>query len=124
MHYQYPPKSEVKIVICLRGRVFDVAVDLRKGSQTFLGWHGEELSEDNNSGMYIPKGFAHGFQALEEHCELLYFHTEYYLPEFEGGVRYDDEAINIQWPRQPKNVSQRDMSHPKIHLTEFGGLEL
>lgn len=122
MHFQCPPKAEIKMVTCLRGSVFDVVIDVRSGSRTFLGWQGIELSKDNHHMIYIPAGFAHGFQALEDECELLYFHTEYYSPDFEDGIRYDDEAVKVAWPLPVTNVSQRDLSHKKILLRKFEGV--
>ena len=111
MHFQYPPKAEIKMVKCLRGSVFDVLIDLRRDSSTFLKWHGEVLSAENMKVMYIPEGFAHGFQTLEENCELLYLHTEVYSHEHEGGVRYNDPAINISWPLEVADISERDQAH-------------
>ena len=84
MHFQYPPKAEAKMVKCMHDSVFDVIIDLRQGSSTFLKWHGEILSAENMKMLYIPEGFAHGFQTLEENCVLLYLHTEFYSPEYEG----------------------------------------
>ena len=86
MHFQHPPHAETKFVSCLRGEVFDVAVDLRNGSPTFLHWHAEILSADNHRTLVIPEGFAHGFQTLSDDCEMLYFHTAAYNPEAEGGL--------------------------------------
>ena len=80
MHFQYPPSSEIKMVSCIKGKVFDVAVDI-SNSDTFLKWHGEILSSDNHKSLIIPEGFAHGFQTLSENCELIYFHTEFYNPK-------------------------------------------
>jgi len=114
MHFQRPPMAEMKIVRCIAGRVFDVAVDLRKGSPTFLEWHGIELAPDRNLAFVIPEGFAHGFQVLEEDAQLLYFHTEYYAPEVEGGLRFDDPRLAIAWPLAPVQLSERDLSHPLI----------
>ncbi|MBW2570183.1 MAG: dTDP-4-dehydrorhamnose 3,5-epimerase [Deltaproteobacteria bacterium] len=111
MHFQYPPKAEVKMVKCLCGSVFDVTIDLKKDSSTFLKWHGEVLSAENMKTIYIPEGFAHGFQTLEENCELLYLHTEFYSPDHEGGVRYDDPKIGIKWPLGITHVSERDQNH-------------
>jgi dTDP-4-dehydrorhamnose 3,5-epimerase len=122
MHFQRPPRSEIKMVTCIRGKVFDVAIDLRHGSSTFLCWQGIELSAQNHQMMYIPEGFAHGFQTLSEDCELLYFHTEFYSPDFEDGIRYDDEAVGVKWPLQVTSVSQRDMDHLKIVGREFEGI--
>ena len=114
MHFQYAPKAEIKMVKCLGGAVFDVIVDLRKLSSTFGKWHGEILSSDNMKMMYIPEGFAHGFQTLEQNSELLYLHTEYYSPEYEGGVRFDDPDLAIDWPLPPAVISERDRSLPLL----------
>lgn len=114
MHFQYPPKAEIKMVKCLCGSVFDVIIDLRKGSPTFLKWHGEILSSENMKMIYIPEWFAHGFQTLEENCELLYLHTEFYSPEDEGGVRFDDPVLNISWPLEVTDISEKDRTHPLL----------
>ena len=114
MHFQCPPMAEIKMVKCLRGSVFDVIIDLRKLSSTFGKWHGEILSSDNMKMMYIPEGFAHGFQTLEQNSELLYLHTEYYSPEYEGGVRFDDPDLAIDWPLPPAVISERDRSLPLL----------
>ncbi|KKK62451.1 hypothetical protein LCGC14_3004180, partial [marine sediment metagenome] len=89
MHFQYPPKAEIKLVKCVVGKVFDVAIDLRKNSPTFLQWHSEILSSKNMKIIYIPEGFAHGFQTLEDNCEILYLHSEFYSGESESGVKYN-----------------------------------
>ena len=121
MHFQYPPKAETKMVKCLHGSVFDVMIDLRQGSSTFFKWHGEILSDQNMKTLFVPEGFAHGFQALEENCELLYLHTEFYSPEHEGGVRYDDPRIEIKWPLQITDVSERDKKH-SLSAEDFKGI--
>ena len=123
MHFQNPPFSENKIVSCTKGEIFDVAIDIRKNSPTFLQWHGQVLSEDNNKSMYIPEGFAHGFQALRDHCEMLYFHTAVYSPESEGALHWNDQLLAIKWPLSVSSVSARDDSHPFIN-SDFNGLEL
>ena len=123
MHFQFQPHAEIKIVRCLRGAVFDVAIDLRADSETFLHWHGEILTPENMHAMYIPEGFAHGFQALESDSELLYCHTAHYAPQCEGAVRYDDPTIGIQWPLPVSDLSQKDQSHPFI-TNNFMGLKL
>ena len=123
MHFQYPPKEEIKMVKCLRGLVFDVIIDLRKGSPTFLKWYGEVLSAENMKMMYIPEGFAHGFQTLEENCELLYLHTEFYSPEHESGVRYNDPKVGIKWPLEATDISERDKNHPLL-AEDFSGIEI
>ena len=123
MHFQYPPAAEAKLIRCLRGRVFDVAVDVRAGSPTFLRWHGVELSERKPLQVFIPEGFAHGFQTLENDCELLYLHSAPYNPESEGGINPSDPLLNIKWPLQVLNMSQRDRERP--FLTEsFEGISV
>ncbi|MGT2489673.1 dTDP-4-dehydrorhamnose 3,5-epimerase family protein [Cupriavidus basilensis] len=121
LHFQSPPHAEMKLVRCIRGRVWDVVLDLRAGSPTFLQWHGEELSAANARMLVIPEGCAHGFQVLEPESELLYLHTASYAPEAEGGVRYDDPAFGIRWPSPVAEVSARDVSHP-ILSTGFSGI--
>jgi dTDP-4-dehydrorhamnose 3,5-epimerase len=114
MHFQLPPFSEIKMVRCIAGSVFDVILDLRKGSPTYLKWFGVELSAANRKMIYIPEGFAHGFQTLQENSELIYHHTNFYTPDIEMGVRYNDEALSIQWPLTVSQISERDKSHPLI----------
>jgi len=121
LHFQYAPKMEIKMIKCIKGAVFDVAVDLRKDSPTFLQWYGEELSPDNMQLIYIPEGFAHGFQSLKKDSELIYLHTEFYSPGYEGGIRYNDPKINIEWPLKPKLVSYRDKNFKLLDDT-FRGL--
>lgn len=123
MHFQYPPHAEMKMIRCLSGRVFDVVVDLRQKSATFLHWHGETLTPENHRMMVIPEGCAHGFQALKENCELLYLHTAFYRKEAEGGVRFDDPAIGITWPKVVADTSEKDSSHPLLS-TDFHGIAL
>ena len=115
MHYQLPPHREIKMVRCIAGAVLDVAIDLREGSETFLHWTSVELTADNQQMIYIPEGFAHGFQALTDNCELLYHHSAFYTPGSEGGIRYDDPVINIQWPLPVTDISDRDSSHPLLN---------
>lgn len=123
LHFQKPPHAETKIIRCLRGRVFDVAVDLRQGSPTFLKWTTVELTPQNHLAFLIPEGFAHGFQVLEEDSELLYLHTAFYSQDAEGGIRFDDQKIGVDWPLAPTDLSARDRSHP--HLTDhFKGIVL
>lgn len=122
MHFQRGPALEAKLIRCLRGRVFDVAVDLRAGSPTFGRWHAVELAEDNDRQVFIPEGFAHGFQALTDGVELLYQHTAAYAPDFEGGVRHDDPALAIAWPLPVSVVSARDRAHPLID-SQFPGVQ-
>lgn len=123
MHFQYPPDAENKVVTCLRGEVLDIALDLRKGSTTFLHWHGEVLSERNQTSLYIPEGFAHGFQALKDDCQLLYLHTGFYNPNSEGGVNALDPRIAIDWPIAISKISKRDGGLSFLD-SEFDGLEV
>jgi dTDP-4-dehydrorhamnose 3,5-epimerase len=122
-HFQYPPHAEMKLVRCLRGRVWDVAVDLRADSPTFLQSHSEELAMDDDQMLVIPEGFAHGFQALEPESELLYLHTEFYHPPSEGGLRHDDPRLAIAWPLPPQDLSPRDLAHPLLG-PDFAGVEI
>lgn len=114
MHFQVHPYREIKMVRCIAGMVYDVIIDLRKDSSSFLHWFGTELSVANKKMLYIPEGFAHGFQCLSDNCELIYHHTEFYTPKAESGIRYDDPLINIQWPLPITEVSERDESHPQL----------
>jgi dTDP-4-dehydrorhamnose 3,5-epimerase len=114
MHFQLPPYREIKMVRCIAGAIFDVIIDLRRDSPTFLQWFGAELSASNRRMLYIPEGFAHGFQTLEPDTELLYHHTEFYTPGAEGGYRYDDPAFSIVWPLPVAVISDRDLAHSLI----------
>ena len=121
MHYQLPPYREIKMVRCIAGAVYDVIIDIRKGSATFLQWFGAELSAANKRMLYIPEGFAHGFQCLTDNCELIYHHTEFYTPNAEGGIRFDDPAVNINWPLPAGILSARDAGHPYL-TDDFKGI--
>jgi len=123
LHFQRPPHAEIKMVSCLRGEIFDVAVDLRRNSATFLHWHGEILSAANRNSLLIPEGYAHGFQALTEDCELIYLHTATYHPETEGALNVADPKLNIAWPVPIHDLSERDRNHPFIN-SEFQGIAL
>lgn len=121
MHFQKEPFGEIKLVRCIAGNVFDVIIDLRKNSPTFLHWFGTELSAQNKRSLYIPEGFAHGFQCLSERCELLYHHSEVYQPDAEAGIRYDDPVVSINWPLPVSVISERDISYPLLS-NEFKGI--
>lgn len=108
LHFQRPPMAEAKLVRCLKGAIFDVIVDLRAGSPTHGQWTSLELDGENRDMVYIPPGFAHGFQTLRPDTELLYFHSQFYSPAHEGGLAHDDPALAIPWPRPPVGVSGRD----------------
>jgi dTDP-4-dehydrorhamnose 3,5-epimerase len=115
MHFQIAPYREIKMVRCIAGAVYDVIIDLRKDSETFLKWFGAELSAENKKMMYIPEGFAHGFQCLSDNCELIYHHTEFYKPGSEGGIRHDDPVIGVHWPLEITTISSRDQAHPYLY---------
>lgn len=114
LHYQAPPAMEAKLVQCVRGRVFDVVVDVREGSPTFLQWHGIELSEGGEHALFIPEGFAHGFQTLSDEAHLLYMHTASWTASAEAGLRHDDPSLAIRWPLPAESVSARDQGHPLV----------
>jgi dTDP-4-dehydrorhamnose 3,5-epimerase len=123
MHFQQSPHAEMKMVSCLRGEVFDVAVDLRKGSPTFLHWHAEILSEKSHRTFCIPEGFAHGFQTLTQDCELIYLHTAAYRPDAEDGVNALDPRLAIAWPMPIAERSARDQQHAML-TSDFLGLSV
>lgn len=114
LHFQHPPHAETKLVSCLKGEIWDVAVDLRRDSSTFLQWYGEILSATNRKSMLIPEGYAHGFQALTEDCELIYLHTAAHHPEAEGALNVADPRLSISWPLPIDDLSERDRNHPFI----------
>jgi dTDP-4-dehydrorhamnose 3,5-epimerase len=121
LHFQYPPHSEGKFVSCIQGEVFDVAVDLRRGSATFLRCHAEVLSAGNHKSLFIPEGFAHGFQTLTADCGMLYFHTAFHEPDAEGALNAQDPALDIRWPLEVTERSARDAAHPLIS-SDFEGV--
>jgi dTDP-4-dehydrorhamnose 3,5-epimerase len=112
MHLQGPPHEETKVVRCARGSIFDVVLDLRPDSPTFLAWHGVELSANNRLGVYIPAGCAHGFQTLEDDCEVTYQISEFYHPECSQAVRWNDRAFGIGWPLPVSVMSAADRAYP------------
>lgn len=112
LHYQMSPKREDKIVQCLNGSIFDVALDLRKDSKTFGQWVGEELTSKNNKMLLVPKGCAHGFQTLTKNCLVEYFVSEYYSPEHERGLRFNDPYFKINWPIKNAHLSEKDGKWP------------
>ncbi|MCR4343412.1 MAG: dTDP-4-dehydrorhamnose 3,5-epimerase, partial [Candidatus Scalindua sp.] len=123
MHFQYKPFAEMKLIRCLKGKVFDVAVDLRKHSSTYLSWYAEILSPENATMFIVPEGCAHGFQVLEPDSELLYLHTAFYNPEYEGGILYDDPAVGIEWPMACSEISDRDKQYALIN-NSFHGIKV
>ena len=123
LHYQLAPFAEAKLVTCIKGEIFDVAVDLRRDSPTYLSWHAEVLSENNHKSFLIPEGFAHGFQTLSDDCELIYLHTAPYSKEHEKGLNYADKKLDINWPLEISEISDRDQTHTMIK-DDFEGIVL
>jgi dTDP-4-dehydrorhamnose 3,5-epimerase len=123
LHFQYPPHAEMKFVSCLRGEIYDVVVDIRRNSPTFLMYYARILSEKNFLSLVVPEGFAHGFQVLSPECEIVYLHTADYEPISEGGINALDKRLSIDWPKTVKNRSERDISHAMLN-ENFIGLEL
>ena len=123
LHYQLPPHSEIKLVSCLRGEIWDVVVDLRRHSSTFLKWHAEVLSAENHRSMLVPEGFAHGFQTLTDDVDMLYFHSTPYAQLAETGVLANDPALGIAWPLPVTDISPRDQGYSLI-TENFRGVSL
>lgn len=112
MHFQRAPDAEMKFIRCIKGSVFDVAVDLREESQTYLHWYGVELSAENMDMFVVPEGFAHGFQALEDDAKIIYLVTSFYTPHSEDGLNHADPQIGIRWPLTITDVSEKDLHYP------------
>jgi dTDP-4-dehydrorhamnose 3,5-epimerase len=123
LHYQRPPRTEIKLVSCIRGQVWDVAVDLRVDSPTFLQWHAEQLSAENGCALLIPEGFAHGFQTLTDDVELIYCHSQAYTADAESGLSSTDPSLGIPWPLKIAELSTRDAGHPLI-TSDFEGVKI
>lgn len=123
LHFQHPPHAETRIISCTAGRVFDVAVDLRQGSPTYLKWYGIELSPEKKNALLIPEGFAHGFQTLEDNCELIYLHTGHYMPDAEDALHACDPALGIDWPLPVQGLSARDEAHKMLAERDFSGIK-
>jgi dTDP-4-dehydrorhamnose 3,5-epimerase len=123
LHYQIPPYAEIKLVRCISGKVFDVIIDLREGSKTFLKFFSIELSSENMKMIYIPAGFAHGFQTLTDNAQLIYHHTAFYTPGYERGLHFKDPLLNINWPLAPVNLSERDKNHTLL-TSDFKGIKI
>jgi dTDP-4-dehydrorhamnose 3,5-epimerase len=119
MHYQEPPFAETKLVRCTRGALYDVIIDLRPNSKTFLKWIAEELTADNYRMLYVPKGFAHGFQTLEDDTEVFYQMSEFYAPEYSRGVRWNDPLFNIVWPDAERTISDKDQQYKNADPSQF-----
>ena len=120
MHFQNPPYSEAKVVSCIQGEVLDVIVDIRKDSKTFLKYHSVVLSDNNFKGIFIPEGFAHGFQALTDNCQLIYLHSEFYTPSAESVINPLDINIDIKWPCNVSEMSARDQNQTMLDSTFRG----
>ncbi|MGI8855223.1 MAG: dTDP-4-dehydrorhamnose 3,5-epimerase [Thermomicrobiales bacterium] len=118
MHWQAAPHAETKLVRCTRGSLYDVIVDLRPDSPTYLRWVGVELTAENGRALYIPEGCGHGFQTQEDATEVFYMITEYYAPDAARGMRWNDPAINVTWPLEVTVISERDANYPPIEVTE------
>ena len=108
MHYQKKPFEESKVIRCVKGKIFDVIIDLRTSSSTFKKWFGVELTEENYKMLYVPEGFAHGFQTLEDNTEIIYQVSEFYTPNSELGIHWNDHAFNITWPIEEKIITEKD----------------
>lgn len=121
MHFQKAPHLEAKVIRCTRGSVYDVCVDIRPNSATFGNWYGAELTDDNGTMMYIPKGFAHGYLTLEDNCEVMYLVSEFYHPESEGGLHYNDPQVAISWPVEITLISEKDSNQPLLDRTNRNG---
>ena len=122
MHFQIGEHQEIKLVRCIAGAVYDVIIDIRTGSPTFMQWVGVELNAQNKNMIYVPRGFAHGFQTLTKDAELIYHHSNYYSPDREAGIRYNDQKVSIDWPLIPTTISERDLNH-KLIDESFTGLD-
>jgi dTDP-4-dehydrorhamnose 3,5-epimerase len=114
LHFQHAPHSEAKLVQCVKGSVYDVIVDIRRESETYLRWTGVELSDDNGVMVYVPEGFAHGYQSLSDGANVLYLVSEFYAPEAEGGLRHSDPKLGIKWPRVVSDISDKDGRWPLL----------
>ena len=112
MHYQAPPAQETKVVRCVRGAIHDVLIDLRPESSTYRKWVARELTADNRLSFYVPEGVAHGFLTLSDGAEVLYLISSAHAPALARGVRWDDPAFNVTWPRRPAIISDRDRGYP------------
>lgn len=116
MHYQAEPYAEVKLVKCTRGAIYDVILDIRLSSPTYKSWYAVELTEENRRTLYIPEGFAHGFQTLEDETEVYYQISEFYHPECSKGIRWNDPAFALRWPIETRIMSERDLQFPDFIL--------
>lgn len=111
MHYQIPPYEEAKLVCCIKGKIYDVIIDLRPHSKTYKNWLAVELAVDNNKMIFVPEGFAHGFQTLEDNTKVFYQMSQFYNQEASRGIRWNDESFDIKWPIKPSIISEKDLSY-------------
>jgi dTDP-4-dehydrorhamnose 3,5-epimerase len=116
LHFQRPPFEETKLIRCSSGKVFDIALDIRKSSSTYLQWYGCELSQENRDMLLIPEGFAHGFITLEDNSELVYAHTAFYNPAADAGIRFNDSAFQLELPTEITVISEKDKNYPLLNL--------
>jgi dTDP-4-dehydrorhamnose 3,5-epimerase len=121
MHYQVGPVREAKLVRALTGSIYDVIVDLRAGSSTFLDWIAVELSRENRRAIFIPGGFAHGFITLTDEVDVYYHMSDFFRPEADRGFRWNDTRVNIEWPEHPSVLSAKDASYPDLNLADLHG---
>ncbi len=119
LHYQIDPYQEAKFIRCTRGRIFDIMIDLRPDSPTFMQWIGNELSSDGYKMVYVPENFAHGILSLEDNSEVYYPVTQFYTPGAERGIRWNDPAFDIKWPIEVEIVSEKDNSHPDFDISHL-----
>ena len=126
MHFQLPPHSEAKLIRVINGKIYDVFIDLRKGSPTFGQWDSINLSADNKKMIYIPRGLAHGFCTLTENCEILYKMDNYYAPNSEGNIKWNDSDVGINWPVNNPIISKKDLKAKSFRefIDRYGGVEL
>jgi dTDP-4-dehydrorhamnose 3,5-epimerase len=119
LHYQLAPRAEAKLVRCVRGAMYDVIVDLRPASSTFLQWVGVVLTAESGRALFVPKGFAHGFQTLEDDTEVFYQMSDFYAPEAARGIRWNDPLLGVAWPEDVRCISARDAACPDLHPSEL-----
>ncbi len=124
MHYQIPPATETKLIRCIKGAIYDVIVDMRPNSPTYLQHIGVELNDQNRRALYVPEMFAHGYQALTEETEVIYQVSEFYTPNTEKGLRYDDPLLKIEWPLPVSEISEKDSKWPFLSTHELGAKQI
>ena len=118
-HFQYPPHGENKVISCIKGRIYDIVVDLREKSETYLKWQSFELTEENRLSIYVPIGCANAYLTLKVNTWILYYHSEFYAPGGEGGIRYNDTFFKFHWPAEPKMISDKDLNIPDFTINSM-----